>query len=351
MNKVIITLLVCSCLLLLAGRKDAPEAYRFRSFPFFPAMPVDSTNKVTDAGARLGRYLFYDTILSARKNMSCASCHKQAVAFSDASLRFSKGSEGVLMIRNTPPLFNLAWYPALFWDGRAASIEAQVSHPLTATDEMNLQWPLITDRINSSAFYRTQFKTVFGTERADSSVIVKAIGQFLRTIISDRSRYDSVLKGKRHLTLDETDGLVLMNDQTKGACLHCHTTDADALGTTGQFSNIGLEPLAEAGYNDKGRGGITGRPADKGSFKIPSLRNIALTGPYMHDGRFATLEAVLDYYSDSLQWRPGVDPRLRPIHTGPRLSPEEKKKIIAFLHTLTDSALISDREYGDPFKQ
>lgn len=314
-------------------------------------MPLDSSNKVMVAGARLGRYLFYDTILSKSGRISCATCHRQPVAFSDASQRFSKGEGGMRTLRNAPALFNLAWYKAMFWDGRAVSVEAQVSHPLTAAGEMGMTWPVAVRRINGNRFYRKEFKAVFGVSHADSSTIVRAIGQFLRTIISDRSRYDRVLQGKASLTPDEADGMELMNDQTKGNCLQCHTTDADALGTIGTFSNIGLETVLLAEYyTDRGLGAVNGRPEDYGKFKIPSLRNVALTAPYMHDGRFPTLEAVLDYYSEQLKWTPNIDPRLAFVHKGgAHLSAAEKRKIIAFLHTLTDSALISDPEYANPF--
>lgn len=352
MKKIYSIPVLCLLLLLVSFKsRHTSGAYSFPELLFFPPMPHSEVNPVTIDGADLGRYLFYDPILSADSSMSCNSCHKQEYAFSDAPNTFSKGRDGVLMERNTLPLFNLAWYPSLFWDGKAASIEEQVFHPVRAHHEMNLQWNLAAERVKNSRFYKQKFKTAFGDEIIDSILIAKAISQFERTLISYRSKYDMALEGKTFFTKEERDGLILMNDMTKGDCLHCHSTDGDALGTVPGFSNNGLDTASAAiSYKDKGRGGITGQTEDAGKFKIPSLRNLMLTAPYMHDGRFKTLEEVLDFYSEGVHAGVNTDSKMGMAYKGGvHLTKEEKRQIITFLKTLTDSAFITDPAFSNPF--
>jgi cytochrome c peroxidase len=329
---------------------NKPTPYQFPEMKLFPRMPT-SDNIPTVEGADLGRFLFYDTILSANNTFSCASCHKQEVAFSDSPKRFSKGINGELMKRNTMALYNLAWYPSLFWDGKATSIEDQVFHPVRAHDEMNLDWITAVQRIRKSKFYRQKFRAAFGNVVIDSILVSKAIAQFERTLISNNSKYDHVIKGESYLTSDEYEGFVLINDQTKGDCLHCHTTDADALGTTAKFSNNGLEAsLKPSDYIDKGKAEITGLEKDVGLFKIPSLRNIAVTSPYMHDGRFQTLEEVLNFYSEGVNNSYNIDSKMEFAHQGGvQLTKNEQEKIIAFLKTLTDSTFLTNPEYANPY--
>ncbi|MEM9024153.1 MAG: cytochrome c peroxidase [Bacteroidota bacterium] len=317
---------------------------------FFPPLP-ETSNAPTVEGAKLGRFLFYDPILSADRTVSCASCHRQEVAFSDAPQRFSRGIHGDTLARNTMPLFNLGWYPALFWDGRATSIEEQVFHPVRDHKEMDLDWPLAVERIRASTFYQNRFRMAFGTETIDSTLIANAIAQFERTLISKDSKYDRALRGEAHLTREEYEGFVLMNDQSKGDCLHCHTTDSDALGTTARFSNNGLEAATgPQEYADQGKAAVTGKPEDVGRFRIPSLRNVAVTAPYMHDGRFETLEEVVDFYSEGVRNSYNVDPKMASAHRGGvRLTTAEKAHIVAFLHALTDSVFLSNPEFGNPF--
>ena len=331
--------------------KFTTTPYKFSEFKFVPKMPSSATNPVTVEGANLGRHLFYDPLLSADNSLSCASCHKQASAFSDSPNQFSKGKNGALMKRNTMPLYNLAWYSSFFWDGKATSIEEQVSHPLKANDEMNLQWKIAMERLNKSDSYKKMFSDAFGNQPIDSVSITNAIAQFLRTLISNQSKYDRIIGGDGHFSKEEYAGFILMNDQTKGDCLHCHTTDADALGTTLKFSNNGLDAITNAnGYIDKGRGAVTGKSTDNGTFIIPSLRNIFLTAPYMHDGRFKTLEEVLEFYSSGVKQCANIDSKMEFVHQGGnKLTTEEKQNIIAFLKTMTDSTFISNPEFSNPF--
>lgn len=316
---------------------------------YFPAMPEAKDNPVTEAGFELGRYLFYDPILSRNYTLSCASCHKQENAFSDGQKRFSAGN-GRPTNRNTPGLFNLAWYPAYFWDGRALTLEDQAIHPVRDTNEMNLDLATAVSRINKSNFYRHLFSSAFGTAKADSVLIGKALAQFMRALISNRSQYDKAIALKYILSKDELEGFDLMNDQTKGGCLHCHTTDANALGTNLGFANNGLQDYRR-GFADEGLGAISGKATDAGKFKVPSLRNVAFTAPYMHDGRFSTLEEVLDFYSSGMKMSPTIDHRLLNRQKGgQRLSSDEKGKIIAFLQTLSDTAFTREPAFSNPFK-
>lgn len=338
---------------LLAGRTHQPTPYRFPR-PFgFPAMPVRAGAPVTEEGALLGRYLFYDPVLSADSTMACASCHRQEYAFSDGPKRFSAGRNGMRTARNTMPLFNLAWYPAFFWDGRAAGIEEQVSHPLRSPDEMHVEWAVAAQRLHRNDRYAMMFQAAFGTADIDSARITSAIGQFLRTLISYRSKYDRAIAGEVAFTEEEYAGFKLMNDQTKGDCLHCHTTDAGVLGTTLRFSNNGLDPVMDPeAYVDKGRGAVTGKVTDAGRFMIPSLRNVAFTAPYMHDGRFSTLEEVLAFYSTGVHPCANIDPKMEfADRHGAGLSKEEQRSIIAFLRTFSDTAFVTDPAFSDPFKQ
>jgi cytochrome c peroxidase len=337
------------CFSFFSVKHDQP--YIFPRLYHFPPMPVSAANPVTVQGAVLGRYLFYDPILSADSSISCASCHKQSRAFSDGPRRFSQGIEGQLQKRNTPPLFNLAWYPRLFWDGRADGPESQVFHPVRNADEMNMSWKQLAIRVERSPFYRQKFRELYGDRAIDSSLIAMVIAQFERTLVSYRSKYDQVLAGKTRFTLDELEGMELVNDLTKGNCMHCHTTDGDALGTTGAFSNNGLDEGTDTkAFKDGGLGLITQSSKDLGKFKIPSLRNLLFTSPYMHDGRFNTLAEVLDFYSEGLKKSPTVDPKMEFVHQGgSRLNTHEKRKIILFLKTLSDSAFIADQEFSNPF--
>ncbi|HET6226332.1 MAG TPA: cytochrome c peroxidase [Bacteroidia bacterium] len=330
-----------------------PTPYVFPDLPTFPEMPVSAQNPVTYEGMQLGRYLFYDPILSQDSSMSCASCHQQKYAFSDAPKAFSTGLHKTSLTRNTLPLFNLAWYPSFFWDGRALTLEQQVLFPVKSHEEMDLDWITASKRVTGSTFYRSQFQHAFGKSAIDSTDIAYAIAQFLRTLISYQSKYDLVYMRKATFTDQEYNGFELVNDMTRGDCLLCHTTDGDALGTTAKFSNNGLDSIVNATeYSDAGLGKTTNKLSDNGKFKIPSLRNIALTAPYMHDGRFKTLEEVLDFYSEGVHFCANIDSKMEFARTGgSKLTSTEKKNIIAFLNTFTDSVFISNPAFSNPFEK
>ena len=316
----------------------------------FPPLP-QTDNPPTVKGVTLGRYLFYDPILSRDSSMSCGSCHRQEAAFSDASVRFSRGIDDQRQSRNTPALFNLSWYEDLFWDGRSGSLEDQVFVPVRAHNEMNLQWKLAENRIARSEFYRGLFRDAFGEMAIDSNLIARAIAQFERTLISANSKYDRVLRGEEYFTPDEYQGFILVNEQDQGNCLQCHPTDGHALATTGGFSDNGIQPALTPGdYADQGRGAVTDDPRDAGKFRIPSLRNLAFTAPYMHDGRLATLEDVLEFYSHDVQDSYNLDSKMGPTrHHGVQLTDEQKQQVLAFLATLNDTSFTTNPGFSNPF--
>ena len=349
MRKLVLVLIVV--LFAAFGKIIKTNPYPFSNLLYFPEMPQSSENKVTVEGALLGRYLFYDPVLSADSTISCSSCHQQQYAFSDSARVFSRGMNGASMKRNTLALFNLAWYTRLFWDGRASGIEAQVFHPLRAADEMKINWKKSISALQKSKIYPPLFLAAFGSTKIDSTKIGKALAQFLRTLISNQSKYDRVIAGKDRFTKDELDGFILVNEQSKGACLLCHPTDANALGTNLGFSNNGLDAISNPEkYSDAGFGAISGNKSDYGKFKIPSLRNVAFTAPYMHDGRFNTLEQVVEFYSNGIKTGANLDSKMIYAHQGgSKLTLEEQQKVIAFLHTLSDSVFIQNTEFSNPF--
>jgi cytochrome c peroxidase len=327
------------------------EPYEFKIPRGFTPMPVSEDNTVTVEGAELGRFLFYDPILSRDSSISCATCHKQEYAFSDGGKKFSVGVNGDSTQRNTPPLFNLAWYPAMFWDGRAKSIEDQVFFPVRDHSEMDLDWLEVEKRLNRSSFYKPKFKLVFQSSSIDSMMVAMAIGQFERTLISGDSKLDKVVRGEAKFTVQELRGFEIMNDQSMGDCLHCHPTDAHLMGSSFKFSNNGIEPITNwEDYPDKGLGEISGLQKDMGRFKIPTIRNVGVTGPYMHDGRFETLEEVVDFYSKGLNHSPNIDSRMTRVKRGGvHLSDEDKAAVVAYLHCLTDSTFLTKKEFSNPF--
>lgn len=354
MKRVLCILITCMAVLSLnfySGKEPTP--YKFPEPKYFPKIPQSPYNPVTVEGAELGRYLFYDPILSGDSTMSCSSCHKLEYAFSDAPNQFSEGRNKELMKRNTLPLFNLAYYNSFFWDGRAVSLEDQVLHPVRTASELNLNWEVAEKRIQRSKFYRTLFKKAFGKTKIDSTLIARSVAQFLRTLLSYNSKFDKALRNETVLNADELEGFEIVNDMTRAGCVHCHTTDQNALGTILDFSNNGLDMVTDANlYKDKGLGHFTKNSKDNGKFKIPSLRNILFTAPYMHDGRFKTIEEVIDFYSEKVQPCANIDSRMEFAHQGgPKLNAHEKRKVIAFLKTLSDSAFITNPEYANPFKK
>ena len=311
--------------------------------------PAD--NPITDAGATLGRVLFYDKRLSDNQSVSCSSCHRQESGFSDPR-RLSVGLDGSLTDRNSMGLTNARWYQrrTFFWDERAATLEAQVLQPIQDPVEMDLALPTLISRLGSEAFYATLFTAAFGSPTVTTDRISRALAQFVRALASTRTKYDAgVGVNFSNFTAEENLGRRLFNGEIGAAtCAQCHGTDNFSSGP--RINNNGLENPSV----DKGIGAVTGRALDEGLFKVPSLRNVALTAPYMHDGRFATLEEVVEFYNSGVVAHPNLSPplRARPPAQGPlrlNLTAAEKAALVAFMKTLTDTALAADARFADPF--
>ncbi len=311
---------------LLAGKVPAhfPEA----------AWPAD--NPLTEAGVELGRVLFHDVRLSVNGTQSCASCHAEEHAFSDPR-RFSLGAEGQPGTRNAMPLANLAWKPAFFWDGRSPTLRDQVLRPIEDPLEMHERLDRVVNKIGDLA---PRFGEAFGTAEITSDRMARALEQYLLTLIAGTSKMDRTVTGGERLDELEQRGFELFFTESdpgrgiKGAdCFHCH---GGAHFTNHQFLNNGLD--GDAPLADEGLARVTGKPADRAKFIVPSLRNVARTAPYMHDGRFATLEEVIDHYDHGIQSSATLDPNLAKhlSHGGLGLSDEDKRALVAFLKALSD---------------
>ena len=326
-----------------------------------PLLELDSNAKAvrkSDATARLGRVLFYDSGLSKNGLVSCASCHSQAIGFDD-STRFPIGFAGRITERGSMPLANARLNPRgrFFRDERAASLEQQVLQPFTDEIEMGLAPGELVRRIAARDWYGPLFEAAFGDRSIAEDRIAAALAQFVRAIVSTDSRYDRARAGATSsaapfgdFTTSENRGkfLFLAGRADGGAgCAQCHQTDAFVM----------LEPrnngtTAGAEGDDSGLGAISASPTDRGRFRAPSLKNVAASAPYMHDGRFDSLEQVIDHYADGLQPHPNLDPLLRDAQGKPaRLSlpPDDRRALIDFLKTLTDETLLRDPRFADPF--
>jgi cytochrome c peroxidase len=332
-----------------------PTPYALEIPPHFPPMPIPADNPLTVEGVQLGRHLFYEKRLSGDNSMSCASCHLQPFAMSDPN-RFSTGIDGIQGTRNAMALINLGWDQRFFWDGRAQSLEQQVFFPVRDPIEMHETWPNAVAKLQADPAYRSLFSKAFGTTTIDSVLVSKAIAQFMRTMISGNSKFDRFMRGEEQLSVEEQLGfeLTLLEGGTPPAvpfgqggadCFHCHPHGGGRF-TDGIIRNNGLDP--PSAWTDLGLGGITGLPQDYAKFKTPTLRNVALTAPYMHDGRFQTLEEVIEHYNSGGHASPTTDPNMKFTTGGLYLTPEKKAQLIAFLHTLTDMEFVNDPKFSDP---
>lgn len=297
-----------------------------------PIIPIN--NPQTQEGIALGKKLFFDPILSRNNTLACVDCHAPENAFTD-SAKFSEGINGNLGSRNSMPLFNLAWNydEKFFWDGNTFSLEHQAFVPVSDPTEMDSNWKDLQLKLQQDTEYPKLFKNAFDTSNIDSTLVSKAIAQFERTLISANSKFDQFLLGETELTSNELNGFNVFMDETKGDCFHCHGSDKNPLWTDNSFHNNGLDNT----FTDLGLGAVTGDPADNGKFKSPSLRNLAFTAPYMHDGRFATLEEVINHYSEGLKTSATIDPLMKKINLGGvNLSDSDKADLKAFLLSLSD---------------
>lgn len=316
-----------------------------------PTLPSD--NALTVQGVKLGRSLFYETQLSKDGSQSCASCHRQPDGFSD-SLRFSLGVEGLEGKRQAMPVFNMAWHTnEFFWDGRAHLLRDQALLPIQDPLEMNETLENVVAKLSADTAYTNQFVRAFGDMTINPERISLALEQFMNSIVSYNSKYDQYLAGTAQLTESEERGRELYFAEynpffpaLSGAdCQHCHGGDNFE---NDLYMNNGLD--LESNISDLGREMATMDASDRGKFKVPSLRNVAVTAPYMHDGRFKTLEEVIDHYDHGLQPSPTLDPALENTRgTGLMLSDQDKTDLVNFLKTLTDQDFLTEEAYKSPF--
>ncbi|MEM6964546.1 MAG: cytochrome c peroxidase [Bacteroidota bacterium] len=325
----------------------------------FPSMLIPNDNPMTEEGIELGRYLFYDPILSADNTMSCSSCHLPNLGFADGK-KVSFGIDGVAGLRSAMSLVNIGYVEkGLFWDGKVNTLEEQALLPIEDPLELHDTWENVERKLKEHADYPTMFREAFGigdTDDITRDLAVKAIAQFERTLISHNSRYDIVkLREEGIFTDSEERGFRMFFDSTSSQglalpdaeCGHCHNAP---LMTTDEYFNNGLDSvgsLTDYFEMDAGLGLVTQDTFDNGKFRAPSLRNIALTAPYMHDGRFQTLEEVVDFYNESPHHAhaPNVDANIRPLG----LTESQKEDIINFLHTLTDTVFTQNPRFQSPF--
>jgi len=365
----IITLLLVSC-----KQEDDPIPIPAGATPYdievpfgFPQkMNIPENNPMTVEGVELGRYLFYDGRVSGRTHpdslMSCATCHLQHNSFECGidhpvyENGFTHGLTGIPTPHVMLPMINLVWnYNGYLWNGKIANdnpnssfrnIEDLVWMGVLAPHEMNGDTNRTKAVIAAIPGYPEMFKKAFGSEKVTMQRISMAVAQFVRTLISSNAKFDRYMRGEEQLTASELSGFVLFTTEEGADCFHCHGGFGNPLFTTNLFYNNGKDTVFP-GTDD--RYVLTGDPMDLGAYKATTLRNIELTGPYMHDGRFATLEEVVDFYAHGLLWSPNINPLMHHIaNGGTQLVPSEKADLIAFIKTLRDEEFLSNTEFGPP---
>ncbi|MFN0216726.1 MAG: cytochrome-c peroxidase [Saprospiraceae bacterium] len=359
MKKILFAFFTISCFFAACDPKEpieTPATYDPTPYDLkigdFPTPDLPADNQLTVAGVQLGRMLFYEKMLSKDGSQACADCHKQEDAFSDIR-QFSIGVENLPGKRQAMVVMNLAWHQnGLFWDGRASKVRDQALKPIQDPLEMNETLPNVVAKLSSDKKYTNQFIRAFGDATVTPERVGLALEQFMLSMVSYNSKYDQFLKGTATLTAEEERGRVLFFTEfdpfgsSKGMeCFHCH---AGHNFTNDEFMNNGLD--TDASMTDEGRKNVTNDPADRGRFKVPSLRNIALTPPYMHDGRLATLEEVIDHYDHGVKNSSTVEfllqYNLQP--GGLQKTAQDKADLVAFLKTLTDYDFLSNAAFTKP---
>jgi len=343
--------------------------YDFNVPPYFPTqLNVEDGNPLTVEGIELGRYLFYDGRLRGYLGndpdslMSCATCHVQQYGFKCGmdNPRFPDGKTfgitGIPTPHNMMPLCNLIFnHNGYFWNGsihksnpnaQQRTLEDVVYMGVVAPHEMNSTMERCVNAIASIGIYPPKFKAAFGTEEVTAERIQKAIGQFIRTLVSSNSKFDKYIRKEVQLSTEELQGYILFITEEGADCFHCHGGDGNLLMTTNSFYNNGLDDVF---IDAKDRFSITFNENDKGAYRAPSLRNIAVTAPYMHDGRFKTLDEVIDFYSEGVKYSPYVNPLMHKVNQGgAMLTPLQKRQLKAFLLTLTDEEFLNNPKFSKP---
>lgn len=358
MKKLFYLLVILLCGYLLACKPDKkddltvnpnPSAYSFSTPVYYGDYQIPQNNTTTNEGVALGKMLFYENMLSGDNSMSCSSCHNQKTAFTDTN-RFSTGIDGIKGTRNSMAISNVLWQNSFFWDGRSPNLEVQALDPILNPIELHQSLDQAVAKLQASPVYPAMFKKAFGSDVITPENIAKAIAQFERTLISANSKYDKYLRGEVQLSESENRGRILFfthpspeNGLRGGNCGDCHTGN---LAGNGSFHNNGLDSV----FTDIGLESVTKSVFDRGKFKTPSLRNISYTAPYMHDGRFKTLEEVLDHYNGKLKTSLTLDPLMSATNeVGGKtllLTDQEKKDIIDFLKTLNDEEFINNPKFS-----
>jgi len=326
--------------------------YTFSNPEPLPPIPAFNDNPITVEGVALGKKLFYDKRLSGDNTMSCNSCHKQENAFA-TNLTVEKGIDGIEGRRNSMPLFNLTWnLENFFWDGRALTLEEQTQMPVEDAIELHETWENAISEIKADELYPDLFKNAFNVsiDGINQHLAGRAMSQFLRTLVSNNSRYDQYRRGDIDITDAEFAGLSMFEVEgpkkgiSKGGadCHHCHQ---QPLFTDYKFKNNGLD--TDATFTDLGREEYTGLVTDRAKFKTPTLRNLLYTAPYMHDGRFKTLEEVIEHYNSGGHASSTVSPGMKNRQYGLLLTQTEKDNLLAFLKSLSDPSFITNPEYKE----
>ena len=350
MEKKIVSILIAGFIIfffffLEAGKVVNTNASVFKTTPLKlkippgwpkPTSDIFANNPLTEEGFQLGRKLFYDGRLSKDGNFACASCHQQFAAFATYDHDFSHGFNNQFSTRNAPPLFNLAWAKLYNLDGGVNHIELQALSPMTAPNEMAENIDSVLRKLRKDTSYQRLFKAAFGTPLINSQRMLKALAQFTGSLVSSDSKYDKVKRGEGKFNSAEEHGYELF----KARCNTCHK---EPLFTDYSFRNNGL-PVNDF-LKDYGRMKITGNPADSLKFKVPSLRNVSVTFPYMHDGRLYSLYNVIDHYSKGIQQSATLDSSLRKRIL---FTEEEKTDIVYFLHTLNDTTFEKNKRFSQP---
>ena len=342
----ILPLLLLGLLSCKPAHKDPyqPTPYELPKPAYFPnATNIPADNPMTEEGLALGRKLFYDPRLSSRDSEEgitcCASCHHQEKNF---EYGVPTGTHHAML-----PLINLAWNTTgLGWNGGVATLEDMVLAAVTSPVEIDADTNQVVRYLQSTDDYPELFEKAFGSRDITFINIERAIAQFVRSLVSADSKFDRYLLGEEQLSQDELEGYLLFVTEEGADCFHCHGGGGNALMTTHLFYNNGLD---DHFTDPQDRQAVTGNPADQGAYKAPTLRNIAVSAPYMHDGRFSTLDEVIDFYSDSVKNSPTISPLMHHVmQGGVRLTEEEKSQLKAFLNTLTDETFLTNPAYSNP---
>jgi cytochrome c peroxidase len=314
----------------------------------FPNPTIPADNPMTVEGVKLGRHLFFDPRLSGDNSQSCSSCHLQEHNFGEP-YRFSTGIDAIEGEMNAMTLSNLAWQDYFFWNGRAEGLEEQVQQPVENPIEMHEEWGNVLVKLEQDPKYLTLFENAFGANSISQENAARALAQFLRTMISGSSKFDQYLEGTYTFSSSEQLGFDIFNNE-QGDCFHCHglASTGYQMGAYGllQFTNNGLDSLYEVG---DGREAVTGLASDRGKFKIPSLRNVEYSYPYMHDGRFQTLAEVIEFYNTGGFPSATVDPNMKALGVGRNWSIEQKQALEDFLKTFTDVSFLTDTSFSNPW--